>query len=408
MFFRHSLNVFALVCFVCSPTLSAQQPTLMEELLARAPGAPKGIAATPLPTQPLYYSTGEGVEIKVEALARGLSHPWGMAALPDGTLLVTERNKGQLRIVRNSTLDPRPAAGIPAIRVTSTAGLHDVVLHPNFSSNHSVYLTYNKPLPDDKSALAVLRGTWDGKDLTNVTDLFVAPGVSGTSRVLFDGHGHLFVSIYGGGNDAQDLNDLRGKVLRLTEDGKVPSDNPFINTPNARPEIYTYGHRTIQGLVLNTLTNDIWSLEMGPNGGDEVNILKPAANYGWPLVSLGRNYPGPWQSKEFQREGFENPVVYWMPSISVSGMTFYTGAQIPEWRGDLFVGGVRMGEVPGTGQLQRIRMNANGEEIRREALLSDLHYRIRGAHQGSDGALYVLTDEDDAAVLRISKSDRSQ
>ena len=223
----------------------------------------------------------------------------------------------------------------------------------------------------------------------------------GSSRLMFDHQGLLYVSIYGSSMEAQKLSDLRGKVLRLTEDGKVPQDNPFLKTPGARPEVFTYGHRTIQAMVQHPQTGQIWSLEMGPNGGDEVNILKPGANYGWPLVSLGRDYAGPWQSKYFQKQGFEDPVIYWMPAISVSGMTFYTGDKFKKWRGDLFVGGLRMGEIPATGHLERIRFNGNGEEIRRELLLTDLRLRIRGAYQGVDGNLYALADEDNGAVLKI-------
>ncbi len=380
----------------------AQQAEQLEAILQRVPSAPPGIPAKPLPTQPWTYATGEGFTIEVQAIGRGLSHPWGFAQLPDGTLLVTERNKGQLRIIRNGQLDPTPVAGVPAIKSSQFAGLHDVVLHPDFAKNKLIYLTYNKPTPDGKAVMAVLQATWDGKALTKGKDIFLAEaGVGGASRLLFDGQGHFYLSIYGSGADAQDLKQQRGKVLRLNEDGKVPADNPFARSDVARPEIYTLGHRTIQGLLQHPVTGAIWSLEMGPNGGDELNIIKPGANYGWPIVSLGRDYSGPWQAKDFRKDGIETPIVYWMPSISVSGMTLYTGDKIPKWKGDLLVGGLRMGEIPGTGQVQRIRFNANGDEIRREALLTDLHVRIRGVHQGSDGYLYALVDEDEAAVLRI-------
>jgi glucose/arabinose dehydrogenase len=390
-----------LVALCATHGAQAQQAERLESILQRVPTAPPGIPLPPLPEGPLHYQTGEGMDIDVQVLGRGLSHPWGIAALPDGTLLVSERNKAQLRVLRDGVLDPNPVAGLPEVRAGGFTGLLDVVLHPDFANNHYIFLTYNKALGADAAAMAVLRGTWDGSALQDVRDVFVAPaGVSGASRVLF-ADGYLYMSIYGGSEDAQDLAQLRGKVLRLNEDGSVPADNPFANTAGARPEIFTYGHRTIQGLVRNPFTGEIWSLEMGPNGGDEVNVLKPGANYGWPHVSLGRDYAGPWQAADFRREGIENPVVYWMPSISVSGMTFYTGEALAAWQGDLLVGGLRMGEIPGTGQLQRVRFNANGEEIRREALLNDLHYRIRGAHQGPDGSVYLLVDEDDAAVLRI-------
>lgn len=395
---RRSLVVGALLAV--SMGLPAQET--LEALLQRIPKAPPGVPVPPLPARPVRYHTAEGQQIEVSVVARGLDHPYSLAILPGGTLLVSERDKGRLRVIRNGVLDPAPVTGLPAIKGGRWMGLLDVVPHPRFASNHQIYISYDKAIDDDATTVAVLRGTWDGKALTNARDIFVAgPGVGGSSRLLFDGDGHLFVSIYGNGEEAQKLTELRGKVLRLTEDGKPAPGNPFVNTANARPEIYTYGHRTIQALVRHPETNAIWSLEMGPNGGDEIDVLKPGANYGWPIVSLGRNYAGPWQTPTFDEAGYESPIVYWMPSISVSGMTFYTGDKLPLWKGDLFVGGLRMGEIPGTGHLQRVRFNANGDEIRREQLLIDLRQRIRGAYQGDDGFLYVLTDEDDGGVLRI-------
>lgn len=376
-------------------------------LQAQEAAAPPGVPVALVPAGPLRYDTGEGFAIDVQVLARGLSLPWGFASLPDGTLLVTERNKGQLRVIRNGVLEPEPVAGVPATRAAFFGALLDVVLHPDFASNNLLYLSYNKPLGADAAALAVLRARWDGKALQDVADIFVAdPGVSGSPRLVFDRAGLLYISMYGGTEDAQDLAQLGGKVLRLTDTGAVPPDNPFINTPGARPEIFTLGHRTIQGLSLHPDTGEVWSAEMGPNGGDEINILKAGGNYGWPLVSLGRDYAGPWQSEHFRQSGFEDSIVYWMPSITVSGLTFYTGDKLPQWQGDLFVGGMRYGEIPGSGQLSRVRFNANGEEIRREALLQDLHQRLRGAYQGTDGYLYVMIDaEQDAALLRIGAAE---
>jgi glucose/arabinose dehydrogenase len=212
----------------------------------------------------------------------------------------------------------------------------------------------------------------------------------------------LYVSTFGGMADsAQNPNSQGGKVLRLTDDGRVPGDNPFVGMPGYKPEIYTLGHRSTLGLAFHPVSGELWQNENGPNGGDEINILKPGANYGWPLVSLGRTYPGPWQAKPFSREGFEDPIVYWMPAIAVSGMAFYTGDKLPNWRGDVFVGGLRMGEIPGTGHLERILFNENTEELRRESLLVDLRQRIRDVRMGPDELLYVLTDETAGAILRI-------
>jgi glucose/arabinose dehydrogenase len=205
------------------------------------------------------------------------------------------------------------------------------------------------------------------------------------------------------GGDAQDPASLAGKVLRLKDDGTVPADNPFVGKEGYRPEIYSLGHRSSMGLTVHPATKEVWLAEMGPNGGDEINIVRAGRNYGWPLVSLGRTYPGPWQAKsnEPTHAGFEPPAAYWMPAISVSGLTFYTGDKLPKWTGDLFVGGLRTGEIPGTGHLDRVLFNDKQEELRRESLLGDLHQRIRDVKQGPDGLLYVATDEQQGAVLRI-------
>jgi glucose/arabinose dehydrogenase len=226
--------------------------------------------------------------------------------------------------------------------------------------------------------------------------------------IAFGGDGMLYVAHGGGGGGGesatQRLNTLGGKILRLTDEGKVPADNPFVGRADARPEIFTMGHRTFLRMAKHPLTGAIWQIENGPNGGDEVNILTPGANYGWPLISLGRTYAGPWQGP-FTKEGFRDPIIYWMPAIAVSSITFYTGDRLPKWKGDVFVSGMRYGEIPGTGQLHRILINKNLEELRREPLLVDLRRRIRDVKQGPDGLLYLLTDEANAVMLRIEPAD---
>jgi len=249
--------------------------------------------------------------------------------------------------------------------------------------------------------VAVARATWDGKGFTGTRDIFVGEGGSG-GPIAFGGDGMLYVAH--GGGDTQSPKTLGGKILRLTDEGKVPPDNPFVGRADARPEIFTMGHRTFLRMAKHPLTGAIWQIENGPNGGDEVNILVPGANYGWPLVSLGRTYGGPWQGP-FTKEGFRDPVIYWMPAIAVSSITFYTGDRLPKWKGDVFVSGMRYGEIPGTGQLHRILINKNLEELRRESLLTDLRRRIRDVKQGRDGLLYVLTDEADAVMLRIEPAE---
>ncbi|HEU4617954.1 MAG TPA: PQQ-dependent sugar dehydrogenase [Gammaproteobacteria bacterium] len=374
------------------------------------PLAPTGLANKPLPPGPFEYETGEGQNIRVVVVTRDLQDPFGLAFLPDGSMLVTER-RGQLQRVRNGKVDPQPVAGTPKSFWTGISGLPgavhgymDVVLHPNFAENKYIYLSYTKPLGDQKTGLAVGRGKWDGNALTDFQDVFVAmDGTGGPGRIAFDRNNLLYITTSGG--DAQDLGTYGGKVLRIRDDGSVPSDNPFVGKEGAKPEIFTYGHRSSLGLALHPLTGEMWQNENGPNGGDEVNILKAGKNYGWPIVSLGRDYPGPWHGKGPTHEGYEGPVVYWTPAVALSGMAFYTGDKLPKWKGDVFVGSLRTGEIPGTGHLERILFNENMQELRRESLLVDLRQRIRDVRQGPDGLLYVLTDQTPGALLRIEPAD---
>lgn len=396
-------TAFALAAlpFIVSP-LAAQQRVPVNNGI---PVAPRGLSVPALPNAPIEYQTGEDMRIRVVVVARGLSHPWSLAFLPDGTMLVTEIT-GKLRAIRNGVLEPENIPGAPeAIKGNRMSGLLDIKLHPDFAANHLVYFTYNKPTGERGAGLGVARGTWDGKAINDTQDIFVTDDATSISRMLFGPDGMLYVSTFGGmGDSAQDPQSLAGKILRLRDDGSVPDDNPFVGDPKYRPEIYTLGHRSPEGLVVHAGTGQIWEVEMGPNGGDEVNVLQPGANYGWPLVSLGRAYPGNWQG-EFSKEGFVDPVVYWTPSISTSGIAFYTGDRLAKWKGDLFVGGMRYGEIPGTGQLHRVLLNENMEELRREALLADLRQRIRDVRQGPDELLYLLVDADDGAVLRIEPAE---
>ncbi len=370
------------------------------------PVAPTGIPPRPLPDKPLEFDTAEGQRIRVVVAARGLTYPWSMAFLPDGGMLVTERT-GKLRLVRNGKVDPQPVQGVPASRYAGISGLPgavhglmDIALHPQFPTNQFVYFTYTKPLDAEKSAtIALARGRWNGRSLDSVTDIFVSQGGQGASRIAFGRDGTLFMTMGGGGSQNPDSH--QGKVLRIRDDGSAPSDNPFIGRDGYKPEIYSLGHRTSLGLAIHPGTGEVWQNENGPNGGDEINIIKPGLNYGWPLVSYGRTYQGPWQAKKSTHENYEPPVVFWMPSIAVSGMAFYTGNKLAKWKGDVFVGGMRYGEIPGTGHLQRILFNENMEELRRETLLVELHQRIRDIRQGPDELLYVLTDAEDGAILRI-------
>jgi len=376
-----------------------------------SPVAPAGFEPQPIPAEPIEFDTAEVMRIRVVPVARGLVNPWSLAFLPDGSLLVTER-EGRLRIIRNGVLDPKPVPGTPAVRPQGRSGLMDVVLHPQFAANQLVYFSYLKPAGTERqSVLTVARGRFDGSAITGLSDIFSAgTGVSGPSRLAWGRDGKLYMTTPSGGNgsSSQDPNTYSGKVLRLNDDGTVPPDNPFVGRAGHKPEVYTFGHRNSLGLGAHPVSGQMWQTEMGPNGGDEINILKPGANYGWPLVSLGRSYPGPWQSQTFSKEGFEPPVVYWMPSVSLSGMAFYTGNKLPKWKGDVFVGGQRTGEIPGTGRLERILVNDKLEELRRESLLVPLQMRIRDVRQGPDELLYVLVDHENGGVLRIEPSATKQ
>ena len=374
------------------------------------PVAPSGLAGHKLPAKPVEFDTGEGQRIRVSAVTRALEYPWALAFLPDGTMLITER-AGRLRVIRNGVLDPQPVAGAPASYWTGESGLPgavhgymDIALHPQFAQNRLVYLSYTKPLDDKRTTVAVARGRFDGKALTEVKDILVLDR-AGTSRIAFGRDGNLYISTTGTDpkdpKDPQNPNTQGGKVLRVRDDGSIPKDNPFVGKPNHRPEVYTLGHRSALGLAVNPSTGEMWLNENGPNGGDEINILKPGANYGWPIVSYGRQYTGPWQSEIPGHAGFEPPLVFWVPSIAASGMAFYTGDKFPMWKGDVFVGALRTCEIPGTGHLELILFNEKMEELRRESLLFELRQRIREVRQGPDGLLYLLTDEKEGAVLKI-------
>jgi glucose/arabinose dehydrogenase len=365
---------------------------------------PVSLPRQPLPAGPLQYDTAEE-KIRVTVL-KGLAHPWSLAFLPNGDLLVTERNAGRLRLVRGGVLDPQPISGVPAVYGAGLAGLMEVVLHPRFADNRLVYLSYIKGLGEKRHTPALVRGRLEGMALVDVKELFVADtpgtGPAAGAAMVFGPDGYLYM-VVGGANDAiaQRTNTHQGKVLRFRDDGTVPPDNPFVGQPNAKPEIWSIGHRNMVGLTVHPDTGAIWESENGPQGGDEINIIKKGANYGWPDVSFGRQYEGPRVSPNTFKEGTESPHVVWIPSIAASGLTFYTGDRFPNWRRNLFVGGMQFGRIAGTGQLHRIVFNANWDEIRRESLFLDLRQRIRNVRQGPDGLLYVLTDEDDGALLKI-------
>jgi aldose sugar dehydrogenase len=376
-----------------------------------------GIAPVPVGAGPYTFDTAEHHKLRVVVVARGLSHPFSLAFLPNGDALVTERGKG-LRLVVNATgtrsaaamLQPEAVAGVPTTAAFRTGGLHEVALHPQFATNQLVYLTYNKAgavgqNPNQRqSAVTLVRGRFDGKALSGVEELMVGDwnnGASG-SRLAFAPNGMVYMTTGAPFNDqAQKLDTVYGKVLRLRDDGKVPPDNPFVGRAGVRPEIFSYGHRDSLGLTVHAASGAVLNAEHGPNGGDEVNVIQGGRNYGWPTFSFGRTYEGPRMSDSPLGPGIEQPLVLWVPSIAPTGLTFYTGDRFPAWKGNLFVGSARRGEVPRTGGLERVVLNDKLEELRRETLLSELHQRIRDVRQGPDGLIYVITDEDDGVLLRL-------
>ncbi len=374
-----------------------------------APARPDGLNIDPVGKGPFYYDTAEGTDIRVRVVARGLNHPWSITWLPDGSALVTEKDSGAIRRIVNDQLQEAPVLGTPQGAIVSRyKGLLDIATHPDFANEPYVYMSYNKSLGGDKEAIAVARGRWDGNNIQNTQDIFVGEeGTTNGVRLLFGADGMLYVGVYVTTDNPEPnfhTGIQKGKLLRLTPEGKVPTDNPFVGKEGFLPEIYSYGHRTPTGLTLNKTTGEIWETEMGPNGGDEVNRIERGGNYGWPLVSLGRAYSGGWQSERFQMEGTRDPIAFWMPGVSPSSLAFYNGDEFPRWQGDLFVSAMQVGQIPGTGSLQRIKFNEDGEEIRRETLLTDLRQRIRDVKMGPDGRLYLLTDEDDGLVLRIESA----
>ncbi len=370
-------------------------------------------ANTPVDTLgagPWTYETYErNTHIRVSVVTKGLSHPWSIAFLPSGDILLTER-PGRLRLLHDGKLDPEPIQGISGLSIDQ---LFDIALHPDFANNHFVYLTYIKkaPKPDGSkgywATTALARGRFEGHELKNVEDIFVADaweplqGGDG-SRVIFARDGKLFFASSHRRNEKlpQDPNSDVGKILRLNDDGSIPKDNPFVGKGGHKAEIFSLGHRTVLGLTLNPQTNELWETENGPQGGDEVNIIRAGKNYGWPLVTYGRDYDGKKFSPTPWREDMEAPELFWVPSITTSGMTFYDGDRFPAWKGNLFVGSMTVGRLPRTGHIERIVFNENGEQ-RRESLLTDLKQRIRDIRQGPDGLLYLITDENAAALLRI-------
>ena len=365
-------------------------------------------AAPPLPDLPRIYETTE-YTIQVDQVAGGLSNPWSIAFLPDGDILVTER-AGRLRLIRHGELQEAPISGVPEVKITVLGGLLDVLLHPEFADNQIIYLSYAKGRDEDnRSSTAIARARLEDNALVDLEDIFIANSWSASptnfgGRMVFGNDGKLYMTIGERQEEtrAQDMMDHGGKVIRLNPDGSVPQDNPFAGIDGALPEIYALGIRSPQGLTMHPDTGALWENEHGPLGGDEINIIEAGRNYGWPLATFGLDYDGFPFTEETEGEGLEQPFMYWIPSIAISGISVYQGEAFPRWQGNVFVGAMIMGRTPKTGHIQRITFSDEGVPLAREPILVDLHQRIRDVRPGPDGHLYVLTDQNPGAVLKIS------
>ena len=370
------------------------------------------LACAALPAQEVHHSALH--DFRVVPVVDGLVRPWSLAFLPGGDMLVTEK-EGRLRWVRSGRLVEQPVAGVPEVYAESQGGLLDVVPHPDFERTRWIYLSYAKPLDDGASTTAVIRGRFEDGRLQGVEELFEAQsrgrGHFG-SRLAFNGQGHLFVTVGDRQappagdletHPAQDLSDHSGVILRLNEDGSVPADNPFVGQQNALPEIWSYGHRNAQGLVIDLVGGKVWITEHGPQGGDELNRVEPGLNYGWPVIGYGVNYTsGKAIHGGTHREGMEQPKKVWVPSIGVSGLALYDGAAFPHWRGHLLAGGL-------SGQRVDLLQLDGTEVVREETLLRGIG-RVRDVRVGPDGYVYLVIDDRDGKptpVLRLEPVPRA-
>ena len=361
------------------------------------------LVATPALAAPQGPVDTEAARFEVVEVTGELEHPWALAFLPDGDMLITER-PGRLRLVEEGRLREEPVAGLPEIYAQDQGGLLDVALDPAFAANQLVYLSYSHEAEDGTTTTRVMRARFSPDGLADPEVIFEAKPLIDSSkhfgsRLAFGRDGTLFITMgdrYSEREEAQNLGSHLGKVLRINADGSVPEDNPFVGREGALPEVYTYGHRNPQGLALNPHTGVVWEQEHGARGGDEINVLEPGANYGWPEVAHGVNYDfttiGTGQT---EAPGVESPLFYWDPSIAPSGMTFYEGERFPGWQGDLLVGALRAQLV------SRLDLDEEGQVVKEERLLEGELGRIRDVRTGPDGLIYLLTDEDPGSLYRL-------
>lgn len=388
------------IAFAVAAALSLVVQTAGAQARAGGPGL-AGRGGYALPTLPAVFPTFDQY-VRVSVVARGLDRPWSLLILPDGDMLVSMRFANQIRAIRDGVLDPTPLAGLPEM-----GRLFDIVMHPDFATNRLVYFDFVRPQGENQ-LLVVARGRYDGDRLSNVEELYVSgPATQGASRMAFAPDGTLYVTVSGaagrrGALDPRTLDNVTGKVLRLRDDGSIPSDNPFVGTAGALPEIYSLGHRDHFGIAPHPVTGQMFHVELGPYGGDRVNILRAGGDYGWPDYGYGRNNDSSPMGNP-NTPGIEPAFLVWIPGITPSGLLFYTGDEFPAWKDNLLVGSIVRGRANGETGIERVVFNDVKRmwEVRRETFLEELRQRIRDVRQGPDGLIYILTEETDGAVLKI-------
>jgi len=376
---------------------------------AQVPAVRNQRGGYPLPALPAIFPAFQH-KVRVSVVAQGLDRPWSLLILPDGDMLVSMRFSKQIRAIRKGVLDPNPVAGLPEMRL-----MFDIVAHPKFNENRWIYFSYSKP-GNGRTPIALARGRYVGASLTNVQDLYVSdPVTQGASRMAFAPDGSIYMTVSGAAGriaaaagepelDPRRPNTALGKVIRVRDDGTVPPDNPFVGKPGARPEVYSMGHRDHFGIAPHPTTGQMFQVELGPYGGDKVNILKAGGDYGWPDYSYGRNNDSS-PIADPNVPGIEPALLVWLPSITPSGLLFYTGNKFPAWKGNLMVGSVVRGRVNGASGVERVAFNDKMWEVQRETFLTELKQRIRDIRQGPDGLIYLLTEEVNGAVLRVEPAD---
>ena len=411
------MRMIRVLSMVMALALGAGEAVAQQVESAPTPPGPPPFQGAELGEGPWRFET-EQADLKAEVVARGLERPWGMAFAPGGDILVTER-PGRLRLIREGSLDPEPITGVPPVYALGIAGLMDVALHPDFAENRLIYLAYSKPAPDGgpASTLAVMRAKWDGgHELSDVEDIFVAEPWYGApppperccgqgpafgsygGRLQFDSDGYLYVTSgdRNYGELVQDRSTHFGKILRLNDDGSVPPDNPFVGVPDHAPEIWSLGHRNPLGLSIDPETGEMWESEFGPRGGDEVNKIERGGNYGWIFVTQGHHYNDTPAAAVKDAPGYIDPVVaFGPPSINPGNVIIYRGSAFPQWQGDMLLATFANG-------LMRADMDASGQPVDEEFLLRDLAQRWRDVRVGPAGDLWLLTDQNEGALIRVS------